>query len=99
MTLPLTPHSQGGDVYRETIEARRHSIGWSSHVVKSSKTSRGLVAHTLNLQHWGGRGRRSSEFEARLVYKSNYGTVRATQREKEKSSKRGLDFRRYLKVR
>jgi hypothetical protein len=38
------------------------------------------VAHALNPQHSGGRGRQISEFEASLVYKVSSRTARATQR-------------------
>jgi hypothetical protein len=37
------------------------------------------VAHLLS-QHWGSRGRWILEFEVRLVYRANSGTVKATQR-------------------
>jgi hypothetical protein len=40
----------------------------------------GVVAHTFNPEHSGGRGRRISEFEASLVYRVSSRTARATQR-------------------
>jgi hypothetical protein len=39
-----------------------------------------MVAHVFNPKHLGGRGRRISEFEARLVYKVSSRTPRAIER-------------------
>jgi hypothetical protein len=39
-----------------------------------------VVAQAFNPQHSGGRGRRTSEFEASLVYRVSSRTARATQR-------------------
>jgi hypothetical protein len=40
------------------------------------------------IQHLGGRGRSISEFEANLVYKENYRTIRAMYRDSLKGGKK-----------
>jgi hypothetical protein len=40
----------------------------------------GVVVHTFNPQHLGGRGRLISEFKASLVYRVSSRIARATQR-------------------
>jgi hypothetical protein len=51
-------------------------------------------------QHWGGRGRQISEFEASLVYRVSSRTARATQRnpvsvKKQSKTKKQLLFHIY----
>jgi hypothetical protein len=56
----------------------------------------GVVAHTFNPEHSGGRGRRISEFEASLVYRVSSRTARATQRNPVSEKKKKKTYYRVL---
>jgi hypothetical protein len=49
-----------------------------------------VVAHAFKSQHFGGRGRQISEFEASLLYRVSSRTARATQRDPVSKKKMSL---------
>jgi hypothetical protein len=51
---------------------------WQTHL--TALAGQAVVAHAFNPSTWGGRGRRTSEFEASLVYRVSSRTARAIQR-------------------